>query len=256
MLHAQTAARPEIHAKHFFHGYPAGAPATNDLIIRDLYALSSNDETKLADWVAYHLEASLMDCVEDRGRTFKPDPWLADEETLEDADYDGAHAALRLQKGHQAPLASFKCADDWRDTNYLSNITPQRGALNQGSWKALEGRIRTFVKAGHEVWVATGPLYEGVMTPMPHAEDHTVPSGYWKIIFFRGPGGGTGSIEVAAFIFDQATPSGDPVMDHLVTIDIVEQRSGLEFMWELEDSVEDPIESDRHEAWAEASFGG
>lgn len=29
---------PEIHCKHFIHGYPLGAPATNDLIIRDLYA--------------------------------------------------------------------------------------------------------------------------------------------------------------------------------------------------------------------------
>jgi endonuclease G len=42
----------EIHCKHFFYGYPTGTPPTNDLIIRDDYALSSNDETKFADWVA------------------------------------------------------------------------------------------------------------------------------------------------------------------------------------------------------------
>ena len=30
---------PEIHCKHFVYGYPLGAPASNDLIIRDLYAL-------------------------------------------------------------------------------------------------------------------------------------------------------------------------------------------------------------------------
>jgi len=33
---------PEVHCKHFFYGYPTGTPTTNDLIIRDIYALSSN----------------------------------------------------------------------------------------------------------------------------------------------------------------------------------------------------------------------
>jgi len=47
---------PEIHCKHFFYGYPTGTPQSNDLIIRDIYALSSNDDTKLADWVAYRLD--------------------------------------------------------------------------------------------------------------------------------------------------------------------------------------------------------
>ncbi len=45
----QVQTRPEIHCKHFFFGYPDGAPASSDLIIRDVYALSSNDGTKFAD---------------------------------------------------------------------------------------------------------------------------------------------------------------------------------------------------------------
>ena len=44
-----------FHSKHFLFGAPTGAPATNDLIIRDSYALSNNRETKFADWVAYRL---------------------------------------------------------------------------------------------------------------------------------------------------------------------------------------------------------
>jgi len=54
--HAQNNVYPEIHCKHFFYGYPTGTPQSNDLIIRDIYALSSNDDTKLADWVAYRLD--------------------------------------------------------------------------------------------------------------------------------------------------------------------------------------------------------
>ena len=35
--------------------HPTGAPTSNDLIIRDTYALSNNDARKFADWVAYRL---------------------------------------------------------------------------------------------------------------------------------------------------------------------------------------------------------
>ena len=45
----------EIHSKHWLFGLPQGTDDSNDLIIRDAYALSSNDDTKFADWVAYKL---------------------------------------------------------------------------------------------------------------------------------------------------------------------------------------------------------
>ena len=51
---------PEIHCKHFIYGIPVGTPVTNDLIIRDIYALSSNDSTKFADWVAYRLDVETV----------------------------------------------------------------------------------------------------------------------------------------------------------------------------------------------------
>ena len=44
-----------FHSKHFLFGAPGCAPTTNDLIIRDSYALSNNRETKFADWVTYRL---------------------------------------------------------------------------------------------------------------------------------------------------------------------------------------------------------
>ena len=48
---------PEIHSQYFLYGYPTEAPATNDLIVRDIYALSSNDDGKFSDWVAYRLDS-------------------------------------------------------------------------------------------------------------------------------------------------------------------------------------------------------
>lgn len=45
----------ELHTFHCLHGCPVGAPGTNDVVVREIYTLSSNDLTKMADWVAYRV---------------------------------------------------------------------------------------------------------------------------------------------------------------------------------------------------------
>jgi endonuclease G len=244
----------EIHCKHFFYGYPTGTPANNDLIIRDIYALSSNDTTKFADWVAYRLDHDTVAGNVETQRRWKADPWLDDSETLEPGDYDGAHATLKTDRGHQAPLASFKGTSSWAETNYLSNITPQKSNLNQGPWQELEDKVRDLVEEGYTVYVMTGPLYEREMSQLPNADEpHKVPSGYWKIILVQlsEP---YDSIRAASFIFDQETGRRAKMIEHLATINKIEERSGLDFLRELPNDIEEDIEGNRFAEWAEEHF--
>ena len=245
--------RPEIHCKHFFYGYPHGTPKTNDLIIRDIYALSNNDSTKFADWVAYRLTMHEVDGDLTVERKWKADPWLDGNETLEPRpdDYQNSNKRLKTDRGHQAPLASFKGSRHASHTNYLSNITPQKAALNQGAWVHLENKVRDVVKVGNTAYVMTGTLYESDMPTLPQCDElHKVPSGYWKIICIEE----SGVINVAAFIFDQNTPRNHKLIDHEVTVDEVERRSGLDFLWMLEDSKEDDIEGSKNTEFASKYF--
>ena len=218
----------ELHAELCPHGCPAGAPRTNDVLVREIYVLSSNDTTKFADWVAYRVTADSI------GRTaqrrWKADPALARDETLEPDDYRGANAALGSDRGHQAPLASFTGTDAWGTTNYLSNITPQRSALNQGPWRGLEEAVRSLARdrGGAGVHVMTGPLYEASMAVLPGADEaHIVPSGYWKIVVAADGKG----IRVAAFAFGQDTPrdASHCDADKALSVREVERRTGLDF---------------------------
>jgi endonuclease G len=233
-----TSQHSEIHCQHFFYGYPAGSPATNDLLIRDIYALSNNDDTKFADWVAYRIDASTVDGPS-IGRNWKTDLWLDANETLEPNDYKDAHANLKTDRGHQAPLAAFRGTGKAHETNYLSNITPQKSDLNQGPWVRLENAVRDLARS-EGVYVMTGPVYERDMPSLPKADEtHKVPSGYWKIIAIEGGSG----VKVAAFFFDQETARSADICDHLTTIDAIETKTGLEFLWQLNDTVEATIES-------------
>ena len=235
----------EIHSEHFLFGYPTGTPASNDLIIRDLYALSSTDQRKFADWVAYRLTAAEVMGSLDLERDFRADPFLEANETLEASpsaqdDYRGANTANDYDRGHFAPLASFKGSRMASQVNYYSNIVPQVDDLNRGRWQRLEQAARDIVCAGNVLWVMTGPLYDG--TPAAPVllnadETHTVPTGFWKIL-------ATDDADfLAAFIFEQGTPRSGDVADHLVSVNDIEQRSGLDFFREIGDPQEDALEA-------------
>lgn len=163
----------EIHSQHCLLGCPYGSANTNDLIIRDIYILSSNDDTKLADWVAYRVDPANFG--KRRKRDWRADPWLDASETLERGDYRRAHRLAGYDRGHQAPLGSFSASRHWYQTNFLSNITPQRSDLNQGPWRVLEERIRklarTSVRQGKGIaYVMTGPIYAEPRSPSAPAQ--------------------------------------------------------------------------------------
>ena len=232
----------EIHADHCMYGCPDGSPESNDLIIRSIYILSSNDTTKFADWVAYRVTKDSIGRTQKR--VWRADPWLADNETLEPEDYKGAFATLKTDRGHQAPLASFTNTPNWELTNYLSNITPQKSALNQGSWVKLENAVRTLAKkpATDAVYVMTGPLYEREMPALPNAdESHRVPSGYWKTITIKK--GET--IKIAAFRFDQETDRKASFCNDMFVTDVrtIERQTGLDFFHDLTQAQQDKIET-------------
>lgn len=224
LLSATSAQALEIHSDHYLYGLPEGLSESNDLIFRRAYVLSNNDDTKFADWVAYKLTPRDVWSGPDLERNWRADPHLADNETLEPSpqdDYAGAYSQFKYDRGHLAPLASFKGVFYASEVNYYSNIMPQTKALNRGPWKKLEDKVREYVKEGNEVWVQTGPLYEGAVDQLPGTtEEHKVPSGFWKIVMNKA-----GSI--AAFIMPQIVDSRAPLSDFAVSIDEIEVRTGM-----------------------------
>lgn len=210
----------ELHSFHCLHGCPLGTPGSDDIVVREIYTLASNDITKVADWVAYRITPETIG--PSGARVWRADPWLSPDETLEPADYEGAPEALGIDRGHQAPLAAFSGTTFKADTNILSNITPQGSALNQAPWQRLEARETELARREKiAVYVITGPLFERLMPPLPKADErHRVPSGYWKVV--AAPDG-----RIAAFIMDTIETRAVNFCAKEVTLDEVELRARL-----------------------------
>jgi endonuclease G len=240
-----------IHLELCPFGLPLGTSDTNDLVVRDIYALSSNPDTKLADWVVYRLDPTSVIGEPVKERNWKPDPLIDPTRTLEPPDYSGANEAHGYQRGHQAPLAAFKGTRSWSKTNYLSNITPQQGALNMGAWEALESLERNLASTG-EVFVMTGTVYRSEMPALPRADEpHRVPSGYWKIMVVGYPA----HTRAVGFFFSQDTPRRRLSRDDAVSIRDLEELTGLNFLWLLPDDQEGRIEGRVDEALVQEVMG-
>jgi endonuclease G len=215
----------EIHCKHFWHGMPLGSVETNDLIIRDCYAVSTNDETKFADWVAYKLTYREVNGTLPLKRDWETDSVLDDDETLEagtNDDYRGA-AALRYDRGHLVPLASFRGSASAQEVNLYSVVVPQRVRLNRGVWNTIEGWERDLVGRYNTVYVVSGTLYERDMPPLPSSEVHRVPSGFWKTMIFQD----RFTWMSISFVVDQQVARGVNTADCLVSISDIEKRTNL-----------------------------
>ena len=97
---ATAASAEEPHSCPCPHGCPAGAPRTNDVVVREIYVVSSNDTTKFDDCVGYRVTADWIGPMAQR--RWRMDPAV----TIEPDDYRGVNAELGTDRGHHAPLSS------------------------------------------------------------------------------------------------------------------------------------------------------
>ena len=191
-------------------------------VCRKTYALSMNYESKMADWVAYCADKNnlINDNIE-QNRDWEKDPDLPETVQLEPSDYRQVSKA-GYDRGHQAPLATFK-GKNWQETNYTSNITPQKPQLNRGVWLDLEKYERSLIKKHGKVCTITGPYYEESLR-MPNLiyadESHIVPNGYWKIIKYSG--------KTEGYLYKQDTPKDVDYKLGSISPEKIESFAGFE----------------------------
>lgn len=215
---------------------PTGTKVGNQIVDHGITILANNPGSKFADWVAYKVEAKYIEGPS-RERGWKQDPSLPEDDTLPPSAYKDVEKDFKSDRGHQAPLASFKGVSNYYMVNYLSNITPQARDLNEGAWENLEGAVRKYAASeGAGVYVITGPYYKKDQNPekvLPHYLGKVmIPEGYFKVIAKKGRKGITASV----FIFPQTTPRHANFCDFKETLNQIHKLTGLTIFSEKPDA--------------------
>ena len=215
-------------------GCPEGAPATNHLIVRPIYALSYNTQNRVADWVSYRVTRGAIGIASRLSREPKLDEFGLD--TLANEDF--LEAEGDLVRSSWVPLVSFAGTPYWDDVNFLSNQVARSSKLNQGAWYGLEWAIRNLANRDEQIFVITGPIFhaDGPALTLNTVTSHRVPDAFFKIVAnARGEG--------SVFVFDQTAPVHLHHCEQLSTIDEVERLTGLVFFPEVADFMLQPLES-------------
>lgn len=88
---------------------------------------------------------------------FHAEPRLPPDERAELADYKRSG----FDRGHLVPSANEPTPNAQQESFSLANMIPQVGESNRGIWSAIEGATRHLANTRGEVYVVTGPVFQG-----------------------------------------------------------------------------------------------
>lgn len=191
--------------------------------------ISYNRFHKQADWVSYTLsESQLRNCTQ-RRNNFRPDPDLNYSDSAQLSDYSKSG----YDRGHLSPAADNKFNSIVMSESFLlSNISPQPASFNRNIWARLELLVRAWAKAKRGIQVVTGPILEN---NLPTIGDHvSIPSYYYKVLVT------TDAKEAIGIMLP--TNANGKLEDYVVPIDLIEEKTKINFMHSLDQSLQDKLE--------------
>ncbi|MCF6364784.1 MAG: DNA/RNA non-specific endonuclease [Bacteroidales bacterium] len=211
------------------------APVGNHQIIEHYaYTLSYNEEHEQADWVAYELtKEEVLNQTYDRTDDFREDPNVTST-SAQLSDYEPTSQSYA--RGHLAPAADFRWSETaMSESFYMSNMSPMLHEFNSGKWFYLEAEVRNWAEIYDGVYVITGGILKDGL-PTIGTSGVSIPEKFYKIILDPD------EEKAIAFIMPNEDIR-DTFKNYAVTIDKVEEETGLDFFPGLEDKLEEKIES-------------
>ncbi len=189
-------------------------------------------------WVAYYVG-------EKRFKVGKRPRFLVDmrsDARVHYSDYTGSG----YTRGHLAPnyvIATRYGRKAQEETFLMTNISPQTSRLNQKAWQRLEEVIANDFSQWHGgFWVITGPVFNDKPRWLKGGKI-AIPEAFYKILI--KPSESPSSIMVLAFLFPQEASPNASLMSFVTTVDEIEQKTGIDFFSELDDSIENQLESQK-----------
>jgi endonuclease G len=125
----------------------------------EAFAVLHSGVSKTPLWSAEHLTRDSLKAAREipRADSFHAEPALPPGQGAELADY----VRSGFDRGHMAPAADMPTAQAQHESFSLANIVPQNRKNNQILWSAIEGATRHLTNLRGELYVITGPVFEG-----------------------------------------------------------------------------------------------
>ena len=242
-----------------------GAESKNQIIVKscDPYGITYSlewDNSKIANrWTCYELHAGNTMSSAKRKDDFKADPEVAISSEL--ADYSGTE----FSRGHLCPSADRVCSTEQnKQTFFLTNMQPQYQSHNGGLWSRLETLVRNYAtndtySGSHcdTLYVVKAATISDKVTINGEQQDGIYPDikcgtlnklivpkyFYMALLHYNKA---TDTYRAVAFWTEHLSTldSNKNLGDYAISIEELENRTGIDFFCNLPDDIETTVESE------------
>ncbi len=206
---------------------------SEQVIRRKAYFLSYNRDTKLPNWVAWHLTTEHTEGPYKRINIYLEDNNVSVPRAT-DEDYQNSN----WSHGHMCPAADNKWDSiAMRESNLLTNICPQHASLNSGLWNVIERDCRKWATKYGDLYIECGPVLLNREHETIGKNKIVVPEAFFKVILCLNP-----MPKAIGFVVrnNEGTKKRD---QYINTVDEVERISGIDFFPALPDDIENEVEA-------------
>ncbi len=203
-----------------------------EIVMHEGFTLSYNKKHLVPNWVAWVLTSKRALGTLKRKDNFQPDTTIKHGPIAQLSDY----RLSGYDRGHMCPSADNKHSREAMEQScLLSNICPQTPKNNAGDWAQLEDLCRKWAVAYDSIYIVCGPIIEkGEEYETIGDNKVTVPRQFFKVVLRWT---GDDSAEAIGFIMNN-DDSDRPIYTYAVTVDSVENRTGINFFSKLPKKVE------------------
>ena len=197
------------------------------------YSLAYSEEYEQARWTAHVLKSRDIN-----SKDYKRPYFEIDNEVTTGAAHWKNYKKSGYDRGHLVPAGDRKASTQaYNETFLTSNISPQKHDFNAGIWNDLEKQVRGYALDYGDVYVVTGPVLKTGLKTIGD-EKVAVPEAFFKIVYRKTHKGGA----MTGYLIPSNITNKDP-QDFVVAIDQIEQLTGIDFFSQLEDEIENDLES-------------
>jgi len=225
-----------LHISHCLQGCPSGTPDSNEVIVRHLYAVSINAETRLADWVSYRILPGSIGVASLLPRDWQTDQLSRSGVRLEELGGEDStlvqpnlgnqpESVYRISefsvnagdRGRLVPMTAFAASSYWSDLNLLSVMSFMKSDLRLESWARLDQAVNALVVDEGELTVIAGPIYG---SNAGSGGANSIPEAFFKVVANEKG-------ELATFVFAQDLPVHASYCAQMSDLETVERATGL-----------------------------
>jgi len=199
---------------------PAQMYGTPDsLLYRNGFVISYNKDTRLPNWVFWHLtKAHANGDVKRPGNAYHEDRKVPKPRATA-ADYRKGD----FSRGHMCPAGDNKWDKNaMYDSFAFTNICPQTERCNSGVWNNIETACREWAIDNDDIYIVCGPIYDGIPDRMGPNEI-AIPDAFFKVVICMN-----GKKKGIGFICDNID-TNQSMKKCVVTIEDVERITGIDF---------------------------